>query len=165
MQPIFQQCMTTYYAIASQILYWIIMVGKLVLFREEMKSRKDILIRITTHEECGHKLFFPLNLVQKVFCMRLKHQVDEKLFHQVDDFGVVVKTRLKNGRLIIEFGLVQMAMGHLERKLFCQRYNKDYALIQFYFRMRLGIIRRQNKKQRHFSMVWVFLMVQSRFVF
>ena len=75
------------------------------------------------------------------------------------------KDTFENGRLIIEFGLVQMAMGHLERKLFCQRYNKDYALIQFYFRMRLGIIRRQNKKQRHFSMVWVFLMVQSRFVF
>lgn len=130
-----------------------ILAGKLDFCQEVKKFLTDILIQIMILVVYGHQLFFLLNPVPKVCCMRSKLQVEEKFIHQVEDFGVVAKKHLKNGKPTIGFGSEQMEMAHHERKLFCQKYNQDYAQTRSYFKMMLETTKKQNKKLRHSLMV------------
>ena len=150
---IFLQCTTIFSVIVNKISWWVILAGKLDFCQEVKKFLTDILIQIMILVVYGHQLFFLLNPVPKVCCMRSKLQVEEKFIHQVEDFGVVAKKHLKNGKPTIGFGSEQMEMAHHERKLFCQKYNQDYAQTRSYFKMMLETTKKQNKKLRHSLMV------------
>ena len=97
--------------------------------------------------------------------MRFKRQAGERFFLQAADIGAAVRTHLKNGKQMVEFGLVLTVMELLGRKRSCPKFNRGCVRIQSFFRIVSELIKKQNKKQKLCLMDVGFSMVQSQFVF